>query len=54
MLRDALGQRVLWIDSDTALVDSTAYEDKVRRLADGLVANLQAALNEFHNSISQS
>jgi serine/threonine protein kinase len=53
VLRDATGERVLWLDTDTALVASTSYEDKVRRLADGLVSNLQAALNELHKSISQ-
>lgn len=52
VLTDGSGQRVLWIDTDTALVDSTSYEVTVRRLADGLVSNLQAALNEFHKSIS--
>jgi hypothetical protein len=53
VLRDGAGERVLWIESDTALIDSAACEDTVRRLADGLVSNLQAALSEFHKTISK-
>jgi len=54
LLLDIAGNRVLWMDTDTALMGSTAYDDKVGRLADGLVSNFQAALNEFHKSISQA
>jgi len=54
LLLDNAGNRVLWMDTDTALMGSTAYDDKVGRLADGLVSNLQAALTEFHKSISQA
>jgi hypothetical protein len=52
VLNDSSGNRVLWVDTDTSLVGSTAYDDKIARLADGLATNLQAALNEFHKSIS--
>ena len=48
-----LNGEALWLDADSALLGSTSYDEKVARLADGLVDNLQLALTSFHAAISQ-
>ncbi len=52
-LRSQKDDRFIWSDLDVALLGSVDYEQKVSRLADGLVDNLQAALGEFFKAISQ-
>lgn len=50
-LADRSGNRTLWKDADAALLGSAELEDKVSRLADGLIGNLQMALVEFYKAI---
>jgi serine/threonine protein kinase len=52
VLNDMTGNRVLWIDTDTALIGSTSCDDKVDRLAEGLAENIPLALNAFHEVIA--
>jgi hypothetical protein len=52
-LVDRRDRRVLWSDSDVALLGSSDYDEKVERLAKGLAENLQPALEEFFKAITE-
>lgn len=53
-LRSQVDDRFVWSDVDVALLGTVDYEQKVSRLADGLVENLQLALIQFFKAISQA
>jgi hypothetical protein len=50
-LADQAGNRTLWKDADAGLLGSSELEERVSRLADGLVENLQMALSSFYKAI---